>query len=350
MGSPVDYALLAEQIMAYTKVKVTPLRTEVGERMTVETIPGVLPFIPADLAGTLSLPITGPVNLLLESLVKAVKFTVKYKIKIDGADAPSQPVFEPLTPMNLPDSDPLLALFQIPPPLVREEGAQTLLMPAELVATISLDLEGNQVTRDVPVPLELAAIPIPTLLVLKSDPNDEDWPSSKIFIMVRLGSTMQSASAVIQKLNDVIQLVNSVKNLLNFSVGVVDLFVDGLEEALAAVQTAGFTIAGLAVEEAPDLDDHDDFDDEARNSILIGPVGTKVNFYSGEDYNALALGENEVSTFEITPADDFGFAAGIVTGFGIHRVTSFQDRDWDTDPGDDMDDVESCNFGEVKPQ
>jgi hypothetical protein len=350
MGSPVDYAKLADQIMAYTKVSVTPLEPDVGQRMTVETVPGILPFLPSDLAGTLNLPVTGAVNVLLESLVKAVKFTVKYKVKMNGADAPSQPVFEPLTPMNLPDSDPLLALFRIPPPLVPEEGAQTL-TPAELVATISLDLEGNQIERDVTVPLQLTAIPIPTLLVLKSDPNDEDWPSSKIFLMVRLGSAMQSASAVIQKVNDVIQLVNSVKDVLGFSVAVVDLFVGGLQEALDAAQTAGFSIAGLAVEEAPDLDDFDDFDDEARSSILIGPIGTKIHFYSGEEYNGLALGDNEVSTFEITPDHDFGKSAGVVTGFGIHRVTSFRDRNWDTDPSDDdMDDVESCNFGEMKPQ
>jgi hypothetical protein len=247
--------------------------------------------------------------------------------------------------MTLPDSDPLLAMFRAAPPLVREEAAKKS-VNGEMVATISLDVEGHKIEKDVHVPLQLVPIPIPTLLVLKSDPNDPDWPSSKIFVMVRLGSAMKSASDAIQTLNNVIQLVNSVKDLLNFTAGVFDLFIGGLSDTLDALQSTGFTIAGFAVEEAPDLDDFDDFDDEARFSIMFGPVGTKATFYSGEDYNGLFAGDNESSQFVIS--DDFGAGTPINTGFGIHRVTSWQSRNWDTDSDDNMNDCESCNFGESK--
>src|SRR5688572_8808186 len=109
MGSPVDFEELAKQIMAHTKVRVTPMKPEVGERMTVETVPGILPFLPSDLTGSLSFPLTGAATVLLTSLVKAIKFTVKYKLFVEGKEQASL-TLEPLTPMMLPDSDPLLAM------------------------------------------------------------------------------------------------------------------------------------------------------------------------------------------------------------------------------------------------
>jgi hypothetical protein len=345
MGDPVDYAELARQIMAYTKVNVTPKKADIGERMTVETIPGILPFLPSDLAGTLNLPVTGAVDVLLESLVKAVKFTVRYKVMVDGKELSSL-TLEPLTPMSLPDSDPLLAMLRIPPLLVPEEKSQATTQ-GELIATVSLELEGNALSRDVSVPLEVVPIPFPTLFVAVSDPNDEDYPSAKIFMMARLGSAMQSASDAVKTLNTVIGAVNSVKDLLDLGTGF-DLLLGGLTDTLALATKVGFTPVGLAIEEAPDLDDYSDFDDEARQSILIGPVGTKVTLYSGEDWNANLGGENERAEFVIT--EDFGAAAGVTTGFGVHRVSDWRNRMWDTDSGDNMDDVESCNFGESKEE
>jgi hypothetical protein len=335
---PPDGKFLAEQIVAYTKIDVNPKNPQPGETMTIETIPGIFPIIPSQLSGALNIPVTGPLDVVLATLVRAVQFTVRYKIVVNGTTVSSL-TLEPLTPMSLPDSDPLMAMFRVAPPLVPEHKAHTP-SKAELIATVKVVIESNTVEKDVKIPLELTAIPLPTLLVLKSDPNDPDWPSNKVFVMTRLGSQLTSVSDTVSSLNAAIQVLNSVKDIFGWGTAF-DLLLGGLGDALGLIVDAG-SVAGFAIEEAPDLDDFDDFDDEARSSVLFGPVGTSVKFFSGEEYNGLAAGEDEESTFTIT--DDFGAAQGITTGFGIHKEPDWYGRGWDTDSSDNMNDMESCKF------
>lgn len=329
-GKPPDFEFLADQILAYTKVDVNPKRPQAGERMTVNTIPGILPFVPQDLAGQLNLPLTEPVDLLLKALVHAVKFSVKYQVTVDGTPTSSLAI-EPLTPLNLPDSDPLMALLRVAPLLVPDFKAQEP-VKVELVATVRVDVEGNVNEKAVKVPLDVIPIPIPTLLVLTG--ND------KVFAMGRAGSGITDISNAVSSINSVVQALNNVKDLLNFGLAF-DVLLGGLGEAASMLASGG--PAGFAVEEAPDLDDYNDFDDEADRMLLIGPVGTEVRFYSGEEYNELAAGENERTTVVLSA--DLGAPAGVTTGFGFHKEDSWQStRGWDTDPGDEMDDVESCRF------
>ncbi len=328
-GGPPDFKLLTEQILAYTKIDVNPKNPKPGERMTVETIPGILPFIPADLAGQFNLPVTGPVEVLLEALVKAVNFSVKYKVTVDGTET-SSVTWEPLTPMSLPDSDPLMALLRIAPPLIPEFKANTP-PKVELTATVKVDVEGNVLEKDVKVPLDLVAIPIPALLVLTGN--------GKVFVMGRAGGVADISGAV-NTINSAVQALNAVKDLLNFGLAF-DVLLGDLADTASMIASGG--PVGFAVEEAPDLDDYSDFDDEPDEALLIGPIGTEVRFYSGEDYNDLALGDDEVTRFRLDT--DIGAPFSVTTGFGFIKETGWQTtRMWDTDPDDEMDDVKSCRF------
>lgn len=327
-GTPPDFNALAEQILAYTKVDVAPKNPQPGERMTVETIPGILPFVPTSITGVIPL-LTGPTSVIFETLVHVVNFSVRYRVVVDGTTVSSLNL-EPLTPASLPDSDPLLATFRLAPPLVPDFKAKDG-VEAELVATVKVSVEGNNKEKEVKVPLDVVPIPIPTLLVLTGN--------NKVFGMARMGSLMNDLSGALNSLNTVLQTLNDVKDVLNWGT-VFNAFTGGLGELAGALTSGG--PAGFAIEEAPDLDDYNDFDDEADQAFLFGPIGTEVRFYSGEEYNELFAGDDEVTRLKIV--DDIG-GSTVATGFGFIKDTNWQSsRNWDTDPGDEMDDVESCRF------
>jgi hypothetical protein len=345
---PPGLAELVDQVLAYTKFNVDPKRPAAGDTLTFETVPGIMPAMPADVTGSstggsIAGQPLGPLNLVLNSIVRPVRFRVQYVLTVNGTVV-AAPAITPLTGGNLPDSGPLMGLLRVPPVLVPEHQA-TPTVPATFTARVTVGIEGVEQTRDITVPLTLAAVPVPELLVLQADPNDEDWPSNKTFILTRVGTQLSDAGEIIASLNNVIQVLNATGDLLGLTGAVLGTTVQGFRDTINMITRTGFVIAGIANEEAPDLDDYNDFDDEARSSILLGRVGTKVSFFSGEDYNALVGGEDEVSTFEIT--QDFGAAATpapITTGFGIHRVPDWRSRMWDTDSSDNMDDCESCKF------
>ena len=57
------------------------------------------------------------------------------------------------------------------------------------------------------------------------------------------------------------------------------------------------------------------------------------------------VGDNEVSRKKLKAEHDLGAGLGIETKFGFLTETDWQNTVmWDTDPTDDMDDVESCRF------
>lgn len=327
---PFDKAALADQILAYTSVDANPKNPEPGERMTLETAPGILPLVPADVTGTANFPALGPTGLTINSLIKTIKFTVKYKVLVNGAEY-SQVKFEPLTPAVLPDSDPLKALLRVGPPLVPEHSAHTPLK-VELAAVISVDVEGHHSEKEVKFPLDIPAIPVPSMLVLTGN--------SKVFVMVRPGSKITDVTLAASQINSALTALNNVKDLLNWG-PVFDLFLGGLNDVLGMLSSGG--PVGVAVEQAPNFNDFNDFDDEADQMGLIGPIGTEVRFYSGFDFNELAGGEDEVTRIRLNK--DIGDGGGVVTGFGFVRESGWQTtRMWDTDSEDEMDDVESCRY------
>lgn len=354
MGEPTGNALI-DQILQHTKVDVNPKKPEPGDQMTVETIPGFLPLIYPDLSAHFVDPVLGvEVPVIVDTLVKPVKFSVHYKVvlgdKVLLDTEVDMSTITSLSPLELPDSAPLMGLIRLPPPLVAEHEAKPT-ENAEFIASFNVEVEGSaplDPRPEVHIPLELVAIPIPTLLILKSDPDDEDYPSSKIFVMTRLGSALSSASDAVSILNSAVQVLNEVKDIPG-GAGF-DLLLGNLSKAVDMIKSPGFTIAGFAVEEAPNFDDMDDFDDEARSSLMIGPVGTRVWLYNSFEFNnSEEAGEDESSVFEIT--EDLGNSLDppIPLGFGVHEITDLKSKNWDTDPGDDpMDDIESCNFGESK--
>jgi hypothetical protein len=342
MISPPGPEVLLQQILAFTKVDVTPKSPTAGQVMTVETVPGILPFQTPALSGVTSpLPVGGPLNLTLNALIQAVEFSVKYKVKINGADANPQPTFEPLTAGSLPNSDPLLAWFQVPPLLVPEHLSHGPATKGELIATIKVKVEGLEETKDIPVPLALVTIPIPCLLVL--------YGNNKVFLMVRSGSHITDAASAASLASSAISTLNGVRDLLNFGAAF-DLLLGDLTDVIGLIAKGG--PVGVAVEEALDLDDYNDFDDEAEEMALFAPVGTEVRFYSGEEFNELAAGENEVKQVRLLTdiAADAG-VPGVTTGFGFARSSGWQDdvkadksNAYTTDDEDNLDDVESCRF------
>ncbi|MFF7534981.1 hypothetical protein ACFZB2_38745 [Streptomyces bobili] len=330
MTAPFDKVALANQILAYTSVDANPKSPEPGERMTIETVPGILPFAPADVTGTANFPAPfGPTGLTFNSLIKAIKFTVKYKVLVNDAEY-SQVKLEPLTPAVLPDSDPLKALLRVGPPLVAEHSAHTPLK-VELAAVISVDVEGHTNQKEVKFPLDIPAIPVPAMLVLTGN--------SKVFVMVRPGSKITDVTLAASQVNSALTALNNVKDLLNWGEPVFKLFLDDLSDVLGMLSSGG--PVGVAVEQAPNFDDFNDFDDEADQMALIGPIGTEVRFYSGFDFNELVGGEDEVTRIRLNT--DIG--GGVATGFGYARESGWQTtRMWDTDSEDEMDDVESCRY------
>ena len=339
--SPPGPAALLEQILSYTKVDVNPKSPTPGQVMTVETVPGILPFQTPALSGATSpLPVGGPLNLTLNSLIQAVEFSVKYKVKINGTDANPQPKFEPLTAGNLPNSDPLLAWFQIPPLLIPEHLSHGPAVKGELIATVKVKVEGLEQTKDIPVPMALVTIPIPCLLVL--------YGNNKVFLMVRSGSHITDAASAAGLISSAIAALNGVRDLLNFGPAF-DLLLGDLTDVIGLIAKGG--PVGVAVEEAKDLDDYSDFDDEAEEMALFGPVGTEVRFYSGEEFNGLFLGEDEVKQVRLDTDIGTEAGAGVLTGFGFARSSGWQgdvkadkSNAYTTDDEDNLDDVESCRF------
>jgi hypothetical protein len=337
MAGPPDFKFLAEQILAFTRVDWDPKNPQVGEQVAVQVIPGILPFVPPEFAGTTG-PLGGlgggPVSVALNALVHAIKFKVKYSVTTDGK--PGKFKQTSLSAASLPDSDPLQALFLIAPKLIEDRLLGTK-VTTELVVTVTVEVEGQSASAPFKIPLPIPPIPLPTFLVLTG--GDEPG-ENKVFVMVRTGSTLKDVNGAVTTINSVVQALNSVKDVLDLGNGFVPL-VGSLTSAVDII-TGATSVAGFATEAAPDLDDFNDFDDEANSSLLFGPVGTAVEFFSGEDYNALFAGENEKSTFKIT--DDFGGSV-VTTGFGQHRVTDWTTRPWDTDSSETMEgSCESCRF------
>src|SRR5205814_4271579 len=126
------------------------------------------------------------------------------------------------------------------------------------------------------VPLPIPAVPIPGVLLLSKDANH----AGELFIVVRTGSALTSAGAIVTTLNSLIQVVNGVKDVLAFAT----LLLPKLHQAVDTINGAG-GIAGIGVGQVEEIDDFNDFDDEASSMLLIAPTGTKVEFFNHGDFN-----------------------------------------------------------------
>lgn len=379
-----DGSELASQIIQFTKVNVTPAgEIAPGEPVIVEVIPGYAPLVPPNVSGQLTGTGTGtvelpaptvadpnatktveiPIELVLDAAelvlnAADVTFSVEYSITETDENGNEKEYsnfsLESMVPEiegETPDSQPMMVKLTVLPPVVPEHEFKPL-KTLQLHVKITVDVVGNKKTGEVPpIDLPVVPIPIPTLLILRGDKNDDGgpngtaYPSSCFIVVTRSGSALASASDAINALNTAIDTLNKVKDIPGSFV--LDLLLGGLTDAVDDV--AGYVpYAQIFFEEVPYLtdvdDDGDGFDDEPRLLVLIGPVGTKVTLYSGEDYNNYAAGENLESTLEITQS-----LAGDI-GIGVLRIPALDETDWQNKDADDeqMYDIESCNFGESK--
>ena len=345
-----DLKDLAAQIIANTRVVSDAKEAKAGKPVTVSVIPGFSPTIPSSFsfAGT-STPVVGSLSTLtgaLTALITKVEFTVEYTV----TDKAGNPVAAGDVSTNPPLSagqQPLDVAFLLKPPL-GEDIKRTPAIDYIIEVDVSVSLDGNKVsTKDPPlqpikVPVSIPAIGIPSVLVLAQNAfGGSDYPG-EVLCMVRSASPLRSLDKVVEILNTVADTLSSVKDLLGFTAAVNP--VEGIDLVLDAFQTA--TIVYFAVGGAPDFNEFGGwdilgfggFDEEPSSALMIGVTGTQARLWSSEDFSDSDWHEH--STFTVP---DIGTTNGLpAVGFGFFRNDNF--GDWDTDPGDEMDDVESARF------
>jgi hypothetical protein len=347
-----DLKDLAAQIIYTTRVVSDAKQTVAGKPVSVSVIPGLSTSVPStlNLTGTSTLPtgVLSPMTGTLTPLITKVEFTVEYTVtdKAGNPVAASQFSTNPPLPAGAPH--PLDVEFLLRPP-VGEDIRRTPVNEFVIGVDITVSLDGNKAsTKDPPfqplkVPVSIPAIGIPSVLVLAQHAlGTADYPGD-VLCMVRSASPLRSLDRVVETLNTLAETISTVKDIVGLA-GVVDP-VGGIDRILDAFQKA--TIVYFAVGGAPDFNEFGGwdtlgfggFDDEASSALMLGVAGTQARVWSSEDFSDSDWHEH--STFTVP---DIGVDNGLPpVGFGVFRNDSF--GDWDTDPGDSMnDEIESARF------
>lgn len=348
---------MATEIADFTRVnwepKFEPLQA--GQSFFVETIPSFGTPIQTEKATAAGTGALAGLGLELNAAVLPVYFTVTYSVHRNGKPLTRDKEFK-VTPLGngLPTppsggvSDPLQVLIAVPPDIVSDEDLikvppdPSKLPKYELVVKITVVVEDNTATKEIPIPITLVPIAVPTLLVLTGN--------NKVFVMVKTGSKIAGVSEAAATLNTVIQTVNSVKNFVGFA----GILLARLGDAVSMLTSGG--VAGLAVQQADDLDDYDDFDEEAEKLLLLGPVGTAVDLFDttlsslggGFTLDPEDIGEASTRRFQVGAGDDFGTKAGVTAiGFGcvgIDGPIDITGIKWEGESETLEHDVQSCRF------
>jgi hypothetical protein len=326
-GSVPDVQTLAQNILAFTQIEWDPKNPKPGDEVVVRIIPGLPLGFPAP---------AGDLTDLLNTLVSSIKISVEYAVE-DGDGNPVSNRVTPISPQSpspQPPPAPLQAVLTIAPRFVDELQIGDPLKPYNLVAKITVEADGMQHPGTITVPLPMPPVPIPGVLLVSKDANH----SGELFILVRTGSALTSAGAIVSTINSVIQVVNSVKDVVAFAT----LLLPHLHQAVDTINNAG-GIAGIASGGASDLEDYDEFDDEGSSMLLIAPAGTTVEFFNDEDFSGPFVGEGHKST---VTAEDVGATLGVATGIGVHEESDWSNRPWDDSDGNDNmnDDMVSVRF------
>ncbi len=341
---------LAQEIVDLTRIVTDAADAQPGKPVHVDVLPGFSPGLPAtttlngvtlsgSLVGTLAGTLTGTLSGVLSTLVDTITLQVKFALKKDG-NLVQATDFTATPAIGVADSDPLNVAFLLKPP-VGEDTTATEPFHYEIDVTLTVTVEGVTATKTIAIPVDVPAIPIPALLLLGKHANfavyDGDDAGS-LFVMVRASSPLRDLGTLVATVNRLMGLLGTVKTVLDVG----SFFIDALGTAATLIGTVP-TIY-FSVGNAPDLDgDGLSFEGDASSLLLIGVKGTQVTLYNDEGFDKGGIDE-EHTVFEV----DEQVIAGIATGVGFKRVDTFAGLDWQTDPGDGMNDgASSVRFGGV---
>jgi hypothetical protein len=333
-GQPPDLNMLTSQILALTQVEWDPKYPKPGEAIEVRVIPGFSAFLPPNLSG--SLPAGG--NLLLSALVNNIDFTVKYDVtNLDGSPGPGH-VVKPLSPAQLPNSDPLEALVTILPPFVDELAVGDALT-LHLNIHVTVTIEGITKTGDIALPIPIPPVPVPAVLLMSKDAGHK----GELVLLVRTGSALANAGQVVSTLNSVIQVANNVRDIVDMA-----SLLTPLHSAVDTITTASSLAGGVATGGISDLEDYDEMDNELSSWLLIGMKGTKVEFWNSSDFSGPFIGETHKTTVTLgeLSATVPGTSTTVPLGIGVDEQTNLSGKAWDDSDGNDFmnDDIVSVRF------
>jgi hypothetical protein len=322
---------LAQQIVDLTRVVTDTADAQPGKPVQIGVLPGFSPGLPATstLTGSLVGPLSGTLSGVLNTLVDPVTLAVKFSVKKDGMPVAATD-FQATPAIGVGASDPLSVAFLLKPP-VGEDTTSTEPFHYQIEVSLTVTVEGVTANKTIAVPIDLPAIEIPALLLLGKHANfavyDGDDAGS-LFVMVRASSPLRDLGTVVATVNRLIGTIRTVQSVLDFGSN----FIDAL--SLAATVIGTIPTVFFSIGSCDDLDDHGiSFEDDASSLLLVGVKDTKVTLYSDEGFDKGGLDE-EHSIFN---ADEV-MVAGIGTGVGLKKIDTFSGLDWQTDPGDGMND------------
>lgn len=270
-------------------------------------ITGRKPF-PPPLTGLLA-DTTGIVTQLFGSLTPpSLKISVEIKWKVTDQDCRvlTEQEGHLVAPNGL--TSPNLSL-NIVPPIFREYRLDTLQdLGGSIVclsAEITLKLEDHRLTFPTPrIPILLLPMLIPTVVALFNQPNFDLTHDSSVVLLVPEHSPFSSAESLFNVLKNIESAMSTLR-----SVGGLAGFFLGLDDALGSIpEQPRFRLVTARPDEhhtpaegegIPALDEivvkrkpwysvlgeHDHFDDSAHSLLVLGPPGTKVQFFNNEFYN-----------------------------------------------------------------
>jgi hypothetical protein len=351
-----DFSELARQILNATRVASDARQATPGKPVTVSVIPGFTNTIPSvvNLTGTSSLP-AGGLSTITETLVPLITrldIAIEYTVTDKAGTPVASNQFSTNPPLVLPlpagQSHPLQVEFLLKPP-IGEDIKRTPAIEFVIQVDVTVAVDGNIASTKNPplqplkVPVSIPAISIPAVLVLvQHSVGDSDYPGDALCI-VRSASPLRSLDLVVKTLNDLAEIISTVRDLIGL-VGIANP-IEGIDSILDVFQRA--SIVYFSVGGAPDFNEFGGwdvlgfggFDDEASSALLLGVTGTQARVWSSEDFSDSDWHEH--STFTVP---DLGVENGLpAVGFGVFRNDDF--GDYDTDPGDSMnDDIESARI------
>lgn len=353
---------LARQIVMATQVVTDATETAPGKPVFVKVLPGLSPT--ATSVGSVTntvvevggiTDVVSDVTTTLSQLVLPVSLKVHYTVLDENGDLAGEDEFA-TDPKLVPgaSTDPLSLAFVFKPAV---RGEDELVDPVryEIIIDLEVDVDGNVIRTDReadPAAGELPSIRVPVLVpplrmpaicvFTQHSESDSRWPGETL-VMVKEISPIREIHEVVDTLNDVSSVVKTLRDLFSFAAGGGLLDFSGvLGKIVEAVGNA--PVGWLQVGSIKVFNDlggswigSGGFDNEASAMLLIGPTGTRIRLYSAEDWDE-TTGFPEFHEYSTFVARDLSEHGGVSARFGIgfERVPSF--GDWDTDPGDSMND------------
>src|SRR5689334_11796610 len=335
-----------------------------GKPVRIDVLPGFNAGLPT--AGTLTGPLAGVLNTLVLPVTLAVAYEVKIQINattvrtLAFAEFSSTPSIDPAHPPPPPlDATKLLSVAFLLLPPFGEDVVATEPFHYQIDVTLTLSVDSSTVSKTITVPVDMPALPFPSLLLLGRFANfathDGDDPG-KLLVMVRASSALRDLGSVVTSLNRIAGVITTLQTFCDFGTK----FLPGLQLAARLIGSAPVVYFNVGNVHNTD-DDGNDFDDDASCLLLIGvtddtqtipnqanvptiPGVTQVTLFSKGDFN-LGLStldiDAEHTTFSIELTDEIVISRpglqDVRTGVGIKQIDDFSGISWATEQGDNMD-------------